>query len=326
MDIQQIDETTYRLPIPVPFPMKYVYCYLFKEPSGWTIVDTGVNYPPAKEAWEEAFAELGVAAGSVQRIYLTHFHPDHFGLAGWLQEKTDAAVYISEEDFHMSRRVWGKDSRQAEHIAVMCKQNGVPDELTEQIKQQMEKLQKNVAPLPNLTVLKEAHVILGGVSWEVIKTPGHSDGLICFFQPEKQLLLAADHVLDKITPNVSLWPGASRNPLQDYLRSLDKVCALNVNKALPAHGGLIADLSGRVEEIMAHHEERLKNMFQLSHDGKTAYEVASEVFRHKELNAHQWRFAMAETLAHLEFLVSRGELTRQEGTVIQYTAASPVSS
>ncbi|KMY52713.1 lactamase [Bacillus sp. FJAT-27231] len=327
MDIQRIEETIYRIPIPVPFPMKYVFCYLFKEENGWTVVDTGLNYSEAREAWTAAFAEIGVKPALIQKIYLTHFHPDHFGLAGWLQEQTEADVYISQKDFQMAHRVWSRESVQAEEIMEMCQRHGMPADLSEQIKKQMNQLHRHVLPLPKLTVLQEAKVTLGGYLWEVISTPGHSDGLVCFYQPEKRLLLAADHVLDKITPNISLWPGASVNPLQDYFDSLQKIRFLDVNKTLPAHGHMIDHLSQRVQEIIDHHHSRLKEMSALAKDGCTAYEVAQKVFSHKKLNAHQWRFAMAETLAHLEFLVSTGELTKVNGrTAVQYMAPSPIGT
>ncbi|HWO97006.1 MAG TPA: MBL fold metallo-hydrolase [Bacillus sp. (in: firmicutes)] len=319
VDIQLIEENIYRVPIPVPFPMKYVYCYLFKEKDGWSLVDAGFHYPEAVEAWNHAFSYLSLDPKQIRSIYITHFHPDHFGLAGWMQEVTGAPVFISAEDFAMVNRVWGEDSKQAGRIAVMCKQNGVPEELADQIERHMEKLRKHVLPLPSLTVLNDQEVMLGEQVWRVIPTPGHSDGLICFYQPEKQLLLAADHVLDKITPNISLWPGCRSNPLQDYFNSLNKVSSLNVHMALPAHGGVISHLSKRIDDIILHHEKRLDEMFTLVKEGQTAYQVAEGVFGHKNLTPHQWRFAMAETLAHLEFLVSTEKLVKvANGNIIQY--------
>lgn len=325
MDIQQINETLYRIPIPVPFPLKYVYCYLFKGEKDCTIVDAGFNYPPAQEAWKEAFHRLGVAPSQVSRIYITHFHPDHFGLAGWLQELTGAMVFLGAEDFLMTERVWFPGSIQSNRVKDMCRKNGVPEELAEQIKEQMEKLNKHVLPLPNMTILKEQHVLLGDEFWKVIHTPGHSDGHLCFYQPEKRILIAADHILDKITPNISLWPGCRTNPLQDYLDSLQRTSLLDVKMILPGHGKIITDMPHRIQEILQHHEQRIEQMFSLTQNGAMAYEVANAVFGHKELNPHQWRFAMAETLAHLEFLAVRGSLIKtgdeEEGYV--YGAAHP---
>lgn len=311
-NIEQIAKNIYRIPIPVPFPMKYVYCYLFQEVDGWNLVDAGFHYPDAVDAWKQVFRQLRVNPKHIRSIYLTHFHPDHFGLTGWMQELTGAKAFISKEDYLMVERVWGQNSRQASLVGAICKQNGVPDSLATQIEENMRKLSKHVTPLPSLTILEEKEVTLGGRSWKVILVPGHSDGLVNFYQPEHQLLLAADHVLDKITPNISLWPGCSPNPLKNYFSSLSKIDELDIQLALPAHGAVIHQLQKRISEIRRHHEKRLNQMFSFAKDGQTAYEIASKVFQHKELSPHQWRFAIAETLAHLEYLVSIGQLIKME--------------
>lgn len=304
----RIEENIYRVPIPVPFPMKYIFCYLFKDYDGWSLVDTGFNYPDAKDAWKKVFSELKINPKEIHSIYLTHFHPDHFGLAGWMQEQTGAEAFISREEFEMIKRVWGKDSKQVNHIATLFKENGVPDDLIEKIKENMNKLKKHVSPMPKLTIMNGKQITLGERNWLVISTPGHSDGLICFYQPEKKLLLVADHILDPITPNISLWPGCRPNPLQDYLHSLQKVSSLNVEMALPAHGEIIYKIQERIKEIRLHHEKRLLQMSSLAKGGQTAFQIAYQVFGHKNLTSHQWRFAIAETLAHLEFSVSINQL------------------
>lgn len=311
-NIQTFAENIYRIPIPVPFPMKYVYCYLFKEPDGWSLVDVGFNYPEAINTWKSIFDQLHIHPKHIRAIYVTHFHPDHFGLCGWMQKLTEAPVFISKEDGVMAERVWGPSSQQASKVGAVCRQNGVPDRLAEQIEENMRKLSAYVMPFPLLTILEEEEVQLGGVAWKVIAVPGHSDGLINFYQPEKRLLLAADHVLDKITPNISLWPGGSVNPLKDYFSSLDTVGALDIHLALPAHGEVISQFSERIASIRLHHEKRLNQMFSLALRDRTAYEIASDVFGYKQLSPHQWRFAIAETIAHLEYLVSMNELIKVE--------------
>jgi glyoxylase-like metal-dependent hydrolase (beta-lactamase superfamily II) len=314
---EKLTENIYRIPIPVPFPMKYIYCYLFKEQDGWSLVDTGFNYPEAVNAWKNVFEQLRIQPEQISAIYLTHFHPDHFGLAGWMQELTGALVYMSKVDIIMAERVWGKNSQQSDAVGAIFRQNGVPERLAEQIEENMKKLSEHVQPFPSLTILEEEEVQLGGMIWKVISVPGHSDGMINFYQPEKRILLAADHVLDKITPNISLWPGGNANPLEDYFSSLNKVAALNIRLALPAHGKVIDEFSERILAIRRHHDKRLKQMFSLALRDQTAYEIAGKVFSNKQLSPHQWRFAIAETLAHLEYLVLNDELmkTERNGTI-----------
>ena len=326
MDIQQINENLYRIPIPVPFPMKYVYCYLLRGREGWDLIDTGLTYAAAQEAWKAAFANLSLDPRDVRAIYLTHFHPDHVGLAGWMQQWTGAPVWISREDMQMVHRVWGQDSQQSKHMGEMFRKNGMPVALTEQIVANMDILTKSVQPLAEMSPFNDEDVVLGDEQWKAIPTPGHSDGHLCFYQPQKRLLISADHIMEKITPNISLWPGCRPNPLQDYLESLEKMRELDVDLALPGHGGVITRFSDRIGEIIQHHEERVEKMYTLAQGGRTAYQVAEAVFREKELTPHQWRFAMAETLAHLEFLAAQGRLLKREETEIVYDAAGDAAS
>lgn len=318
MDILQVSQNLYRIPIPVPFPMKYTYCYLFKESGRWAIVDAGFNYPEAQDAWRTVFSKYKINPPDVRAIYMTHFHPDHFGLAGWLQELTGSPVYMSPPDLKMAEITFKPGSSQPGKIGIMSSMNGVPDALTQQIVQHMEKLNKSVEPFPEVIPMTDKEVLLGEEHWQVIHTPGHSDGHLCFYQPKTKLLLAGDHILNKITPNVSLWPGGSNNPLKNYMESLQKITELNVELALPAHGSLITNVNERINEILQHHEERLTGMFLLAKEGLTAYQVAAEVFSHKELSPHQWRFALAETLAHLEYLAGAGRLARKGEELIVY--------
>ncbi|MBS2770847.1 MBL fold metallo-hydrolase [Anoxybacillus rupiensis] len=318
VNIEIIQDHMYRIPVPVPFPMKYVYCYLFREADGWSIVDAGFHYPDAIDTWEKAFQQLHVDRRQIHSIYLTHFHPDHFGLAGWMQRQTGAQVWISREDYAMAERVWEERSDQSEQVGEAFRQHGVPDELVSQIEESMQKLAQHVMPLPSLSILNHDEVILGQKQWKVIEVPGHSDGLINFYQPELRYLLVSDHVLERITPNISVWPGSHPNPLKRYVSSLHRVKELDVAIAFPAHGEVIRYLRQRVDDILRHHEKRLHHMKSLASEGKTAYEVAFAVFGHKSLTAHQWRFAIAETLAHLDYLVSRGELQKEKrnGSVV----------
>src|SRR5699024_284062 len=112
MRLERLENGNVRVGIPVPFPMKYVYCYLMKNDSGYTMVDTGFHYSKATQAWEEIFNKLRLAPGDIHTIVLTHFHPDHSGLAGWMQAKTGANVWMSEVDLKMMQLAFGERSEE----------------------------------------------------------------------------------------------------------------------------------------------------------------------------------------------------------------------
>jgi glyoxylase-like metal-dependent hydrolase (beta-lactamase superfamily II) len=134
-----------------------------------------------------------------------------------------------------------------------------------------------------------------------------------FYCAEERLLLCGDAVLIKITPNISLWPQGRPNPLADYLQSLDLLATLEVDLALPGHGPLIRTFGERLTELRAHHQERLEIMERAVGHGATAFSICTSVFPTTALSPHQLRFAMAETLAHLEYLVGVGRLEYADG-------------
>lgn len=311
------DDRIYRIAIPVPFPMKYVYCYLLKNESGYTLVDTGLNYKNARAAWEEVFVRLQIQSKEIHTIILTHFHPDHSGMAGWMQQKTGATVWMSETDINMFELAFQKQEQLA-NVDGLLAENGVGKELREAIQGNLSMITKNVQPFAEIKPIADKNWNLDGRLWDIIATPGHSEGHLCFYQKEEQILLAGDMILDKITPNISLWPGGSKTPLQDYLSSLNKLKDYKVAEAWTGHGEVIRDVPKRLQELIDHHKERLERIKNLAIN-KSGFAITEELFAERELNAHQWRFAISETLAHLEYLVDSGDLQRTDSTPHLYT-------
>jgi len=316
--ISRVSEGIYQLKLPVPFPLKFISSYLVEDRDGWTVVDPGFDYPPAREAWETGAAEVGLDLDlDVQRIIVTHLHPDHIGLARWLEERSGAPVWMLEGEIENARYVWDP-ARGTEGFVDYLMRNGMDPETAGAT---AGTTRLGVRVPERLIPLRPGDAIeLGDSEVRVLHTPGHSDFHFVLHDERRRLLFAGDHLLLHITPNIGLWTYTAPRPLERYLDSLRGLRGLEVNLVFPGHGPLFHDLDGRIEELILHHEERLSVM-HAAFDGEpaTPFEVARRVFP-EDLSDHQLRFALAETLAHLEYLVGEGRAERLDGDVVGYRA------
>jgi glyoxylase-like metal-dependent hydrolase (beta-lactamase superfamily II) len=189
---------------------------------------------------------------------------------------------------------------------------GVAADVATVVLKQQDYLRHMTRPLPTAieTIAPGATVQLAGRSFTAIHAPGHADGQLLFYSAADRLLLCGDHVLQKITPNIGYWLNSHGDPLANYLGSLAEVAALDVALALPGHHGPLTDWRGRIAELLAHHDQRLAAMYTAAAPGATALEVSYAVFNYDRFSTHEIRFAVAETLAHLEHLANQGRLER----------------
>lgn len=318
----QVADGIYQVRLPLPFPLRFVNCYLLQDGAGWTVLDTGLNYPPSQAAWQAAFAELGIGPHMITRIILTHAHPDHYGSAGWLAAQSGAPVLISPVEQEFAQKVWHGDATAYRSVVELFCAHGMPAGLSEIVYDDMVALRPMTRPLPETIPLEPGtRLRIGTRAFHAITTPGHSDGHLVFYCAEERLLLCGDVVLVKITPNISLWPYGRPDPLADFLQSLDYLARLDVALALPGHGPLIDTFRQRLDELHAHHDERLHTTERAIGSGATAFDVCMVVFPTDQLSPHQFRFAMAETLAHLEHLVGKGRLVRVQQEPLIYRKA-----
>ena len=315
----QIADGIYQVQLPLPFELRIVNCYLLRDGDGWTIVDSGLNYPPGRAAWLAAFDALGIRDESIARIILTHAHPDHYGMAGWLADRSGAPVLLSPIEQAFAARVWDGGEPVIQAVAALFQQHGMPDDLIAAVRDQMAVVRPMTRPLAKTTALAPgAHLRIGTRDFQAISTPGHSDGHLAFYCAEERLLLCGDTVLIKITPNISLWPDGRPDPLADFIRTLDDLEQISVDLALPGHGPPITAFGRRLGELRTHHDERLRAVERAASPGASAFAVCTTIFPTEQLSAHQIRFALAETLAHLEYLVGVGRAERVDAEPVMY--------
>ena len=314
----EVVEGVWQIKLPVPFPLGFVSVYLVEAGDGWTLIDAGYDYPPAREAWEAGSRAAGCdLSRDVARVVVTHFHPDHVGAARWLQEVSAAPVYMMETEIPFARRLW--ESPEAEPFVGLLVRHGMPREMAETAAGAMRgglRLPEEILPLR-----AGEKVPMGDGTARVVHAPGHADHQLVLHDEGRRILYAADHLMLGITPNVGIWPETEPRPLARYLGSLASMRGLEADLVLPGHGPVFGDLDGRISELADHHAGRLDAMrAELETSPRSAYEVSRDLFR-GALTVHQRAFALAETLAHLDHLVLQGRARVREGDPVAFEAA-----
>lgn len=317
----KVAEGIYQVQLPLPFALKIVNCYLLDDgDGGWTLVDTGLNYYADQEVWLAAFDALGITFGHIRRIVLTHNHPDHYGLAGWLQTQSGAPVMMSKIEADGAQVFWIDAETHYDAIRQQQYHAGAPEDVVEEIIEGVAFTIAMTAPHPTHVeyITLGEPIRFGGRSFTPILAPGHSDGQLIFYDAADRLVLSGDHVLMKITPVIGLWPETEPHPLGRFMASLRALRPLDVRVALPGHRALITDWQGRIDELLEHHERRLNRALEAVSGGATAYEVAGALFNLQKLSVHDMRFALVEALAHLDLLVERGAIRQVGGDVWRF--------
>ena len=287
-----------------------MHCYVIDGERGRTLVDTGMGLPGD----EESFRGLEVDA-----IVLTHMHPDHVGGAQRAAELTGATVHQLELDYRQCLRVWGS-SDWPERIAEWFLANGVPREITDEL------IVSGHAFAPSIRFVRDPQLVAEGDvldGWEVVWLPGHADGHIALLRDG--VLVSGDVLLERISPAVGLYPESRPDPLGDYLRphTIQHIETWEgAQIAYGGHGDPVERPAERAREIVEHHHRRLEQTRSALDGGPaTGYAVSRALFG-RELSPTQRRFAVAETLSHLERLVAQGAVARDgDGRTVTYTAA-----
>jgi glyoxylase-like metal-dependent hydrolase (beta-lactamase superfamily II) len=331
--VDAVADGVLRLRIPVPFGrLGDVNVYLLQGGEGWTVVDTGLHIPAARAVWRAGLSIAGIAFADLRRIVLTHSHPDHLGLAGWLQRQVDAAggaapVLLTEREQELAR-YWSAAAASDEPLKQLFRRCGVPEALLDSVAEDLLRLRQATQPHPtDVRPLRfDAPLWVGDRRFDVLHTPGHSDGHAVLYDDADRLLLVGDHVLPHITPTISRWPSTAPNPLGRYLRSLGAMERLDVRRALPGHGDVLDDWPVRLQALRTHHAERLAAMERAVGAEATVFDVAQRTFALDALDAGETRFAIAETLAHLDYLVVEDRLHRRGDRVWHFEPAAAARS
>lgn len=334
-EAREVARGIWKITLPIPFPLRTVNVYALIGVDGWVLVDAGMGTPDSREAFTAGLEKAGLDVSRLRAIVLTHHHPDHIGLSGELQEQSGASVYMHPIDEKSLRIIWDETMPERfSSVSNFFSQHGLERTRLWYTQSDPKAVRRVICVPPHdaFTLVEDGEILeLAGESYRVFWVPGHSDGLICLYREHDGVFLSADHVLPRITPNIGLYSEMDRpNPLGDYLDSLAKVEHLPAGIVLPGHGEPFADLSRRVREIVEHHEKREQQILQLLvEQPRHAAWLTEQLFQKRLNNDETRRMAMAEVLAHLEYLrlVGQVEQRRTEEGIILYTPTEmPASS
>lgn len=299
--------------IPLPFRLDHVNIYLIEDGDGWAVLDTGISNKSTREAWEAIVA--GPLAGRpLTRLIVTHFHPDHIGLAGWLCERfgipllTSQTGYLGCINISLSPNAMGEKPYQD-----FYRSHGMSEETAQLVATHGNGYLRMVSPLPPTfrRLVAGDEIEIGGRRFEVLSGDGHAPEQLMLYLAEENVFLASDQVLAKITPNVSVWAVEPEgDPLGLYLRSLSMLERAIPGDALvlPGHQLPFYGLHERARQLAAHHAERCERIAASCGEGpKSVAELVPALFP-RPLDPHQLSFAFSETHAHVNYMVGRREL------------------
>jgi glyoxylase-like metal-dependent hydrolase (beta-lactamase superfamily II) len=319
-EVERVRPGLWSIPVPIPDnPLRYVLVYAFELDDGVAVVDTGWNTEEAWSALSSGLAVAGYAIEDVRVALITHIHPDHYGLAGRVREASGALVALHRADAELIPARYGVDidSLLARMRALLI-ECGVPDEVLDELTGASMGIREFVAlAQPDILIEDRAQMPLPGWDLIAVHTPGHSPGHVCFYERERLLLFSGDHILPRISPNVSVHAQQPGNPLADFLEALTRVRDLTVDEVLPAHEWRFRGHVERIDQLIAHHSERLAETESAlrAEPGLTCWEATMRLRWSRDwahIKGFMRRAAIGETLAHLVLLESRGRVRREE--------------
>jgi len=320
--MEKITENFYMITLPMPFRLQHVHVFALIHNDKVTLFDTGVNTPETLVKLEYSLKSIGKAIRDIDRIYITHFHTDHCGIAGRIKEISGAVIAMSETD---RRRIHSDQEKglDVNQVKTFYREQGLAEKFIEALVELLDYFRKATIPFRvDISLADHERQLVGDKEFEVIPVPGHTSGQVCFFFRKEKILLSGDHILPHITPNLSPDPyNPGFRPLKSFLDSLQRVKELPVAKVYPGHGEPFMNLKERVEEIVEHHGERKTLVLDSVKGGpKTTYQVSLDIFG-KNLPEFDQFLAVNEAYAHLIELKEDG-LIKHEKTEKQvlYTA------
>ena len=301
--------------LPLPMELNHINVWLMRDGGGWLLIDTGLAHDVCREAW--LVLDAGTLDGRpLRRLFVTHDHPDHIGLAHWLQQRHGAPLWMSSVGHESTAQVLEAaatgDLGNRRNAFLATHGMELPPETSQRI--EASRPGRWLGELPSLdrAITDGDRVVVDDREWEVIETSGHCRGHLCLYDARNEILISGDQVLPTISPNVSVLSARpDANPLGEFLESLTRLgrCAPGT-LVLPSHGRPFRGLHGRLEALRSHHLQQLETLRQACEGPRSARSLVEVMFGRPLRGFHQV-LALGETVAHLNCLWHAGSVERR---------------
>lgn len=314
--LKEVAGGVYWLRMPLPMALDHINLYLLEDTDGWWVVDTGMALQPTQSLWREIFARQ-LNGKPIKAVLCTHWHPDHTGNAGWLCDHWQVPLYITRTEYltgmyytRSEPEQLGKASEQ--HLLRLGRS---PEDIAG-FQKAMGGLRQMVSPLPGAyqRLVNGAVLSIDGRRWRVLIGRGHSPEHACLYCDSLNLLISGDQVIPRISSNISIGPEEpDGNPLREWLQSLEHFLEVLPGDALvlPAHNVPFKGLHQRLRHLIEHHEDSLLALEEACvNDSRTAMGLLPALFQRK-LSEEQINMALGECVAHLNYLIQRGQVARE---------------
>jgi glyoxylase-like metal-dependent hydrolase (beta-lactamase superfamily II) len=322
--VEQVRPGVWSIPVPIPNnPLRYVLVYVFETEGGIYLVDAGWNTDDAFDTLAAGLTELGATIGDVRGVMVTHIHPDHYGLAGRVRETSGAWVALHPADAALIPDRYMQPEELLTRMEEAMKRYGAPPEEIGTLSHASMPVLAFVSTVKPDVLLEDGDKPeVPGWDLQAIWTPGHSPGHLCFWEPRHRLMLTGDHVLPRITPNISFHPQSGDDPLGYFLASLEKLRPYDSQEVLPAHEHRFVGLGSRLAELAEHHEHRFDEVLDSIRAGEdTPWAVATRMQWSRSwdrISGFMRRAAVSEAMAHLRALERRGVIRELPGHPVRY--------
>ena len=300
---------------PIPGALRHVNIWVIEDGEGVALVDTGLDIPPCREAWE-ALLSGPLCGRMVTRIIVTHFHPDHLGLAGWLAVRFSARLWMTREEWLFGRMLTNdvRHTPPAEAIAYWRGAGWSEERIAGETAKGWGRFASVVSPVPvSFVRMRDGDVLpIGTSNWRIMVGSGHSPEHACLIDLVGGVMIAGDQVLPRITSNVSLSLSEPEgDPLGDWLASIDKLRALPADLlVLPSHGDPFTGLHARLDALEHGHLDRLDALHRHLSEPRRAVDCFGLLFA-REVGESIIGLATGEAMAHLRYLELRGRARRE---------------